>query len=133
MAVSAQKPQMARPAPRQDVSPVYFSEDFYRELLHEVDPEQDITPGALRYLNKVADNFLRDLMEWVRLVKKADREGDHVVQDTDVFYVLQSLYGVSLPGPTGPLVSDQRLQKPTDDYEEKRRAVQAFAANHQDD
>ena len=126
---------MTRPAGRG-----LFDEKFYKDIVHEMDPEQEITPEAIDYLNKVALVFFEDMFGTLFNLKrggKSNREGnrreDVVVTANDVYFVLQTKYRMSLPSATAPVVTDQTFQNPTAEYQEKLQAVRKFAESHADD
>ena len=130
---------MAQQPQRREKRPL-FDQSYYLDIAHEMDPEQEIAPEAIDYLNEIAWCFFIDIRSTLLGLKKSndhDARGAPRLEDriteADVRYVLQTKYKLSLPGATGPIITDQIFQNPTAEYQEKLRAVRTFAANQGDD
>jgi transcription initiation factor TFIID subunit TAF12 len=129
---------MANPAPRPDpASGPIFSDEFYRDIAHEMDPEQEITSDAIMLIGELAEDFMGSVLNEVFLLKRKRGSKEKVdVEAADIHFVLQDRFGMSLPGATGPrelIPSDISVQRPTKEYQEKQDAVRQFAATHRDD
>jgi hypothetical protein len=111
----------------------YFPREFYNEIVHEIDPDQSVTDDALLKFNQLADDFIRAVLrESLQLArsKETPQERNMIMPD-DVHFVLQSRFGMSLSGATGPVPSSV-VQGPTDEYKEKLKTVREFASGRDD-
>jgi histone H3/H4 len=111
----------------------YFPREFYNEIVREIDPDQSVTDDALVKFNQLADDFIRSVLrESLQLARSKENPMEkNVITPQDVHYILQSRFGMSLSGASGPVPSGV-VQGPTDEYKEKLRTVREFASGRDD-
>jgi hypothetical protein len=119
--------------PRQGGPPnPYFPADFYQGIAREIDPDQSLTDEALLKLNQLADEFvhvvMRDCAQFIR--SKEDPQERGAIAPEDVHYVLQTRFGMSLSGASGPVPSPA-AHGPTEEYKEKLRTVREFVGREE--
>jgi transcription initiation factor TFIID subunit TAF12 len=120
---------MQRPDPPKD--PI-FSREFYEDIVTQMDPAQELTPESVALFGDLADDFMRSVFtDAFQLVRKREPKEDRRVEAEEIYFILQTKYGMSLPGP--PMTTDSFVQGPTKEYQEKQNAVRTFAAAHRDD
>jgi hypothetical protein len=107
-----------------------FSPDFYTDIAHDIDPDQDITPEALAKLDDLARDFMRNILRTAGGIAR-NSPGTEITAE-NVHFVLQNYFGMSLSGPSGPQVR-AASQAPTPEYQEKLAAVRSFAATRRDE
>jgi hypothetical protein len=116
--------------------PPFFPPEFYAEIVHEIDPQQEITDEALAKFNQLADDFVTQAFrEAVSLVgrRRQSQGGEERPQVTadDIHYILQNRFGMSVSGSEHP-IPELSARTPTDEYREKLRTVRE-CASHRDD
>lgn len=122
--------------------PVFFLDDFYREVAKEVDPEADLTPEALTYLQDVAHCFMGNVLRQAGSMASAGSEvrGPVQITDKEISYVLRNYYGMPLTtsamhqAEPGQYLTDPVPQwTPVEGYQEKLNAVLEYTASNADD
>jgi hypothetical protein len=110
----------------------YFPPEFYDEIVREIDPGHSVSDEALAKFNEIADDFVRGvIVECLKLTRLKDSPDERsVITPDDIHYILQSRFGMTLSGASGPIPS--RVAAPTDEYREKLRTVRASASGRED-
>ena len=115
-----------------DQSAPLFNSDFYLDIAHQMDPDQDISPDALKFFNDIANDFLTTVLwDTVRLKRQIASNKQIEIGTDDIHYILQTRFGMTLPG--GRILNESNKMKPTQEYNEKLEIVREFTANHRDD
>jgi hypothetical protein len=107
-----------------------FSADFYADIAHGLDPDQEITAEALAKLDELARDFMRNILRTAGGVARNSPLTEITAEN--VHFVLQNYFGMSLSGPSGPQIRTVS-QTPTPEYQEKLAAVRSFAATRRDE
>jgi hypothetical protein len=102
-----------------------FSADFYTDIVHEMDPEQDVAPEALAEFNELARDFVLNVLCTASRIARG--AGGREITAENIHFVLQNYFGMTLSGPSGPQRSV--AQEPTAEYHEKIVAVRDAAAS----
>lgn len=126
------------PPPPEHVKQHLFSEDFYKDIAHKMDPDQEITPEALSFYNDIADDFfqsvLRETYFFVREKNKDELNNQESlsIQAEDIYFILRTRFNMTnFPG--GNIQSGASITMPTTEYKEKLQHIRQFSATHRDD
>ncbi|KAH0787295.1 Transcription initiation factor TFIID subunit 12 [Histomonas meleagridis] len=119
---------MQRPGP-------LFSADFYRDIAHKMDPEQEFSPEAISFLNEISDNFydtiLTEIIQYSKgKVGKGTRDQIEITEE-DVQFIVEKFTGISLRSRLSQ--TEPTIFKPTAEYQEKLAAVRAHAVSQNED
>ena len=107
-----------------------FTKEFYESVAHEMDPTQEIDNDAVEYLDAIARCFIMEILEELKHDQHRKIEPGPVTP-SDVYYILQTRYKMTVPGATGRAPMDVP-PKPTSEYDDKLRAVRAAASQADD-
>jgi chitinase len=103
-----------------------FPRDFYFNIAHEMDPEQDLAEEAIALFELAGWDFLHRTLEAASLLVGPNQ----TVSAETINFIAQNCFGIELgePVPAGPVT-----KAPTAEYLEKLANVRQFAAEHRDD
>jgi len=108
-----------------------FKEGYLDELLKKIDPNEKLDEHSEKFLNILGIDFVRLLLKDAGQFAK--KRGAETVAPSDIYYVLETNFNMTLPGATGKNVYDTRPNKPTNDYLEKLSAVKSFLNKRNED
>lgn len=110
-----------------------FSKDFYLDVAHQMDPDQNFSPDALSFLNEISDNFYEMLLN--DIAKYAKNKKDSIdgieVTEQDVKFIVENITGMAIP--ISMTQTEPTTFKPTAEYQEKLDAVRSFVKNKNED
>ena len=128
------------PPPPEHAQQHLFNEDFFKDIAHKMDPNQEITPEALDFYNEIADEFFHSILSEAMTYIK-DKNKDEIptnsnepltIQAEDIYFILRTKFNMTnFPG--GGIQSNTSITMPTAEYKEKLQAIRQFCATHRDD
>lgn len=126
------------PPPPEYVSKHLFNDDFYKDIAHKMDPDQEITTEAIAFYNDIAEDFFNSILnETLFLIREKYKDeinnGESLtIQAEDIYFILRTKFNMTnFPG--GNIQSSTSITMPTAEYKEKLQAIRQFSATHRDD
>lgn len=128
----------SNPPPPEHVKQHLFSDDFYKDIAHKMDPDQEITPEALSFYHDIADDFFQSILnETYNFIREKykdeiNNQEPMTIQAEDIYFILRTKFNMTnFPG--GNIQSSTSITMPTAEYKEKLQAIRQFSATHRDD
>lgn len=100
-----------------------ITDEFLPNLLKFFESDIEFSSSARSLFNNIALDFVKTIIN--QAIDIAKSRGSNELEEKDVFYVLQHIYGIEIPSSEKTSSSEYNF-KPTDDHLSKLSAIEAF-------